>query len=210
VVDPQKCVICLTCYRCCPHGAIYYEDNRAVVSPLACQACGICASECPQNAIQMGEFTDAAMEEALRAAGSAEAPTGAPRIVAFCCQNSAAEAAQMAEAFGHELPAGLRVIRMPCAGKIDLDYILNAFVEGADGVLVMTCHMGNCKSETGNIYAGWRVEDAQRIMAEAGFAEERLRRVTLASNMGFEFARAAREMEQTLKQLSEGPAQKSA
>ncbi|MGD9107026.1 MAG: 4Fe-4S binding protein, partial [Desulfobacterales bacterium] len=58
VVNEDKCVICLTCYRCCPHGAIYWGDKKAIISPVACQACGICASECPMDAIQVGGFQD--------------------------------------------------------------------------------------------------------------------------------------------------------
>ena len=57
VVDEGKCTICLTCYRCCPHGAIYWEGDKAVISPVACQGCGICASECPMNAIEIGRYT---------------------------------------------------------------------------------------------------------------------------------------------------------
>ena len=160
MVDEGKCTICLTCYRCCPHGAIYWESDKAIISPVACQGCGICASECPMDAIQIGRYTDDAMNGQVQ---EVLAEKGAdPAIVAFCCQNSALEAGAMAEQFGMPLPAGLKTIQVPCAGKIDIEYILNAFAEGADGVLVMACHPGNCKSERGNTFAGWRVEDAQR------------------------------------------------
>ena len=199
VLDTGKCTFCLTCYRCCPHGAIYWDtDNKPIISPVACQGCGICASECPMDAIQIGEFGDTTIHEQVH---SSIAKGKAQKIVAFCCQNSALEAAQMAGDFGITLPKGLRLIQVPCAGKIDLDYILNAFVEGADGVLVMSCHPGNCKSEHGNTYAQWRVNDAQRKLSEAGLDKARLQFVTLASNMASDFARIVTEFETRLKGL---------
>jgi coenzyme F420-reducing hydrogenase delta subunit len=121
--------------------------------------------------------------------------------VAFCCQNSALPAGEMAAAFKMNLPAGLRTIQVPCAGKIDLQYILDAFVSGADGVLMMACHPGNCKSERGNTYAGWRVEDAQRLIAEAGLEPERLRFATLAANMGTDFQAIVVDMDQKIREL---------
>jgi coenzyme F420-reducing hydrogenase delta subunit/Pyruvate/2-oxoacid:ferredoxin oxidoreductase delta subunit len=196
VVDRNKCCICLTCYRSCPHGAIYYDD-KAIISPLACQACGICAGECPQDAIQVGRFEDAnVLEEIVAAVASTAA---GPRLVAFCCQNSAYEAGLMARSFQLPLPEGLAMIKVPCAGKIDIDYIMSAFVEGADGVLVMTCHPGNCKSEHGNLYARSRVELVQQMLEDAGIDRSRLKFVTLASNMGFEFAARARELEESIR-----------
>ncbi|MBN1276597.1 MAG: hydrogenase iron-sulfur subunit [Deltaproteobacteria bacterium] len=200
VLDIGKCTFCLTCYRCCPHGAIYWStENKPVISLIACQGCGICASECPMDAIQIGEFSDKAIHDQVQ---KSMANTGkAPNIVAFCCQNSAQEAAQMAADFGIALPEGLHLIQVPCAGKIDLDYILNAFVQGADGVLVMACHPRNCKSEHGNTYARWRVNDAQNRLSKAGLDKARLSFVTLASNMGSEFARIVTEFETWLRDL---------
>ena len=200
-LDAGKCTFCLTCYRCCPHGAIYWEnESNTIISPTACQSCGICASECPMDAIQIGNFSDAEMKDRIKSGAAQD--TQAPRIVAFCCQNSALEAGRMAQDFKMTLPAGLQMVQVPCAGKVDLDYILTAFVEGADGVLVLACHPGNCKSERGNTYAGWRVKEAQRMLTEIGIGADKLRFVTLAANMGSDFARIANEMAAHLKAQS--------
>jgi coenzyme F420-reducing hydrogenase delta subunit/Pyruvate/2-oxoacid:ferredoxin oxidoreductase delta subunit len=204
-VETGKCTFCLTCYRCCPHGAIYWDaDNKPIVSPVACQACGICASECPMDAIQVGEFADAALQTRIKAAveAPAEASTDVPKIVAFCCQNSAVEAGEMARLFQMDLPQGLQVVQVPCAGKVDIDYLLSAFAEGADGVVVLACHTHNCKSERGNTYAGWRVADAQAKLEAVGLQPQRLAFATLAANMGSDFAAIVNGMEKTLKELA--------
>ncbi|CAN2039544.1 4Fe-4S ferredoxin-type domain-containing protein [Candidatus Magnetomoraceae bacterium gMMP-15] len=198
VVDTGRCTICLTCYRCCPHGAIYWEGDKAVISPVACQGCGICASECPMDAIQIGEFTDDAIKGQVKEFTSSKKAD--PQIIAFCCQNSGYEAYEMAKAF-NELPAGLEVIKVPCAGKIDLDYIMTAFAEGADGVMLMVCHTDNCKSERGNTYASWRVSEAHRMMEEIGLSKERLQFVKLPSIAGKKFSKMALELEGKIKEL---------
>jgi heterodisulfide reductase subunit A-like polyferredoxin/coenzyme F420-reducing hydrogenase delta subunit len=203
VVNGDKCVICLTCYRCCPHGAIYWGDKKATVSPVACQGCGICASECPMDAIQVGGFNDEEITEQVKS--GVVSGNGTPRILAFCCQNSGFEAGEMADMFNMQLPEGLRMIKVPCAGKIDLDYILNAFVAGADGILVMACHPGNCKSENGNTFAQWRVNDAYRMMEEAGLEKDRLRFAGIASNMGSDFSHIVVDMEQKINELGLSP-----
>ena len=199
VIDTGKCTFCLTCYRCCPHGAIYWAaENKPVISKVACQGCGICASECPMDAIQIGEFNDAAMLDQV--GQSAAAKSGdAPTIVAFCCQNSGLEAAKMAESFGMPLPEGLKTVTVPCAGKIDIDYVMHALAEGADGVVIMACHNGNCKSEKGSLFAGWRAANAQNMLEAIGADKERICFATTASNMGADFSAIVMDMEARLK-----------
>jgi len=197
VLDTGKCTFCLTCYRCCPHGAIYWTaDNKPVISKVACQGCGICASECPMDAIQIGDFNDADLIEQVTR--SAAEKSDGPTIVAFCCQNSGLEAAEMAASFGMPLPKGLKTVAVPCAGKVDIDYVMRALAEGADGVVVMACHNGNCKSEKGSLYAGWRAANAQNMLEAIGVEKERICFATTASNMGSDFSRILMEMEAKL------------
>ena len=197
VVDDTKCVICLTCYRCCPHGAIFWQDGAAVISPAACQGCGICASECPMDAIQLGEFTDDDLRSGIKDAVASSADAS-PSIVAFCCKNSALEAGEAAAQFGHEMPEGFRMVKVPCAGKVDVEFIMKALVEGADGVMVAACHEGNCKAERGNIYAGWRVEEIRQRLESMGLNKDRVMFTTIASNMAREFALKVNEFAEKL------------
>lgn len=185
-VDEDRCVICLTCYRSCPHGAIFWQNGAAAISPAACQGCGICASECPMDAIQLGGFNDDSLRSGIKDA--VESAKGSPSIVAFCCKNSALEAGEAAKQFGHEMPAGFKMVKVPCAGKVDVEFIMQAFVDGADGVMVAACHEGNCKAERGNIYAKWRVNEIQKRLDNIGLGKERLVFTTIASNMAKEFA----------------------
>lgn len=150
------------------------------------------------NAIQIGGYNDFFISDEIKAKTEAAAK---PNIIAFCCENSAYEAGFMAESFKMKMPKGLNIIKVPCAGKIDLDFIMSSFAQGADGVLVMTCHNGNCKSEKGNIFAGWRVAEAQSKLDVIGLEKERLAFVTLASNMGKDFCRIVNEMEETIKKI---------
>ncbi|WP_319407771.1 hydrogenase iron-sulfur subunit [uncultured Desulfosarcina sp.] len=199
VLDSGKCTFCLTCFRCCPHGAIYWtSDNKPVISKVACQGCGICASECPMDAIQIGDFNDAAMIDQVTQSATAKTDD-APTIVAFCCQNSGLEAARMAESFGMPLPKGLKTVAVPCAGKVDIDYVMHALAEGADGVVVMACHNGNCKSEKGSLYASWRAANAQNMLEAIGVEKERICFATTAANMGADFSSIVMEMEERLK-----------
>lgn len=197
VVDPDRCVICLTCYRSCPHGAIFWENGAAAISPAACQGCGICASECPMDAIQLGEYTDDALHAGVKEA--VVTVEGSPSIVAFCCKNSAHEAGEAAEKFGKEMPAGFRMVKVPCAGKVDVAFIMKAFVEGADGVMVAACHEGNCKAERGNTYAKWRVNEIQKRLEAMGLNKASLNFTTIASNMAGEFAAKVNDFAKSLK-----------
>jgi coenzyme F420-reducing hydrogenase delta subunit/Pyruvate/2-oxoacid:ferredoxin oxidoreductase delta subunit len=197
VVDRGRCVLCLTCYRLCPHGAISW-DNRAIINELACQACGVCASQCPNEAIQIRNFTDDQVVAALETVD----PRLTPKIVAFLCKNSAWEAYQAALKMHRTvLPLGFTPLRMPCAGKIDIDYLLKAFTYGADGVLVLGCHPDNCKSQEGIMHSRWRVEHTQTMLAEAGVDPQRLIYRSIAANSPQDFVAAVNHLLELLETM---------
>ncbi|MGA9755302.1 MAG: hydrogenase iron-sulfur subunit [Desulfobaccales bacterium] len=201
VVDRGRCVLCLTCHRLCPHGAITW-DNRAFINELACQGCGICASQCPNEAIQIRNCTD----EQMTALFGALNPELSPRIVAFMCRNSAWEAYQTALKLNYAaLPLGFTPVKMPCAGKVDVDYLLQAFNSGADGVLVLSCPQDNCKSSHGNLCAQWRVEQVQELLAEAGIDPNRLLFQSLAANAPGDFLNAVDQLVANLSRPAAEP-----
>lgn len=178
MVDRGKCVLCLTCYRYCPHGAITW-DSRAIINELACQGCGICASQCPNDAIQLQPCRDDQVAAQLTALD----PGLSPRLVAFLCRNSAWEAFQsVVRLKAGVLPPGFTAIKLPCAGKVDPEYLLQAFAAGAAGVLVLGCPTDNCKSSHGNRCAEKAVGQVQAMLAEAGIDPVRLSFRSLAAN----------------------------
>jgi coenzyme F420-reducing hydrogenase delta subunit/Pyruvate/2-oxoacid:ferredoxin oxidoreductase delta subunit len=207
-LDRKKCAICLTCYRVCPHRAISHLNRRPVFSDLACTGCGICTEECPMEAIQLSGFGRENLRsqifDSIAASGGGQAKQSF-QIVAFCCQNSAFEAANLASLNKVSLPSGTKLIQVPCAGKVDAGCLLNAFRAGADGVMVLACHHDSCRSVEGSRVAECRVEDTKRMIREAGMEKERLVFGTLAPTLALDFARMVREMEQTLRVLGESP-----
>jgi quinone-modifying oxidoreductase, subunit QmoB len=199
-VDPEKCVICLTCYRSCQHGAITWVDGVAKVQEQACQACGICASECPMNAIQIKTYSDQDILEKLDAI-----PKEGLNLVAFCCKNSAIPAYEEAKKLELSTADSLSVIELPCAGKIDTEFIMEAFLKGIDGVVAVGCHTGNCKSEKGSIFARQRIAEVQKMLEVAGLEKERLAFNPMAANMGSGFSLVIGKMEAKIKELGPSP-----
>ena len=202
-INDAKCIRCLTCLRLCPHQAIEF-DTRVSVTAQACEKCGICAAECPRCAISLdGQEPRGNIAPAAAAVRQAADGSFMPSIAAFCCSRSATGAAEMASCLGHPLPAGLQLIEVPCGGSVSLRHLLEALQTHADGVMVLTCHDGNCHSERGNIHARQRADEIRQRLTTMGLEAERLAHKSLAANMGIEFAQALIAFEQQL--LKMGP-----
>jgi heterodisulfide reductase subunit A len=192
--DPQKCVACLTCIRVCPHRAIQLvrADNSkevAGISDLACYACGICAGICPAKAIRFQGYRDEEILAQIEALG--ESLNG--RNVAFCCQHSAYPAADLAGKLRLHYPENVRIIRVPCAGQVDVFHILKAFEKGAAAVLVMGCEEGACHHITGNIRAKERVKYCNVLLKEANVDGRPVLMFNLSPNAPHKFVRAINE-----------------
>ena len=127
-----------------------------------------------------------------------------PTIVAFCCHHCAYAAADLAGSTRLQYPPNVRIIRTPCTGRLEVDYFMKAFENGADGVLVAGCEEGRCHFKEGNLLAKRRVNYTRDLLSEAGLEAERLRMVNVSAASAQKFAEYVREMVETVKKL--GPA----
>ncbi len=104
-----------------------------------------------------------------------------------------------------DYPANVKIVRVPCTGKVDLLHILKAFEQGMDGVYVAGCLEGECHFLRGNLRAKKRVEHVKRIMAALGINPERLQMYNLSAAMGGRFVEIAREMTEKVRALGPSP-----
>lgn len=128
-----------------------------------------------------------------------------PLILAFCCHYCAYAAADLAGSMRLQYPCNVRVLRLPCTGKIEVNYLLAAFERGVDGVIVAGCLEGGCHFLEGNLRARKRVERAKQLLAEIGLEPERLEMFNLSSAEGTRFAEIVAEMSRRLAELGPSP-----
>ena len=107
-----------------------------------------------------------------------------------------------------EYPANVKIIRVPCTGKVDVMYLLRAIQKGADGVYVVGCLEGACHYNEGNFRARERVNHVRMLLEEIGLEAERVRMYNLSSGEGPTFAAYAREMTENIKKLGPNPLKK--
>lgn len=131
-----------------------------------------------------------------------------PTIVAFCCHYCAYGAADLAGSMRLEYPTNIRVIRLPCSGKVTPVYILHAFEKGADGVYVAGCMPGDCHFIHGNLVAKPRVLYVKKLIEEVGLEPERLDFFNMSAAMGPRFAEVASEFTERIRELGPSPLNK--
>jgi len=128
-----------------------------------------------------------------------------PEITVFTCIYCGYMSADTAGALRLQYPPNIKLIRLPCTGKTDVGYILKAFEQGADGVYVVGCALGNCHHVRGNERGKARVERAKELLDEIGLGGERLEMFFVSGGMGATFARYAEEMTERIRALGPNP-----
>lgn len=133
-----------------------------------------------------------------------------PVIVAFCCHYCAYTAADMAGSQRLVYPPNVKIIRVPCSGKVDSLHIMKAFEKGADGVYVAGCLEGDCHFKNGNEKAEKKVVHLKKYLEEIGLEPERLEMVKMSAGMGERFAHAATEITEKIRKLGPSPVKAAA
>ncbi|MHC1590965.1 MAG: hydrogenase iron-sulfur subunit, partial [Candidatus Helarchaeales archaeon] len=207
-VDPSLCIGCQICEPLCPYGAIgiKVEEGKRVseVNPLLCKGCGCCAVECPASAIKMRHFTDldisAMVDEALAIPKSDEAE---PKIVGFLCNWCCYAGADNAGVSRFQYPPNIRIIRVMCSARIDPLFILQAFLDGADGVFVGGCHIGDCHYINGNEKTLRRINKLHKKLEEMGINPKRLRLEWVSASEGKIFQEVITDFTNELRELGQ-------
>ena len=132
--------------------------------------------------------------------------TWEPKIVAFLCNWCSYAGADLAGVSRFQYPTNLRVIRVPCSGRVDPMYIVKALQEGVDGVLVSGCHPGDCHYISGNLVARRRFALLKNFLEYLGIEPGRVQFSWVSASEGSRFAELVTKVVEDVRQL--GPAKR--
>lgn len=128
-----------------------------------------------------------------------------PIIIAFTCNWCTYAGADLAGTSKLQYPANVRIIRLMCTGRLEPEFILEAFKRGADGVLVGGCHPGDCHYLEGNYKASYRVALIKELLKTLGIEPERLRLEWISASEGNKFAEVVTSFVEEIKKLGPNP-----
>lgn len=124
-----------------------------------------------------------------------------PKIIGFLCNWCSYEGADAAGRARKPYSANLKIVRLACSGRLDPEFVLGAFKEGADGVLVLGCHPGDCHYKEGNYKCLRKYYLLKRILSELGIEEARFQLHWVSSQESEKFVDIVEKMNQELKTL---------
>jgi F420-non-reducing hydrogenase iron-sulfur subunit len=124
-----------------------------------------------------------------------------PKIIGFLCNWCSYTGADLAGVSRIKSAPNVRIIRTMCSGRVDPSFILKAFQLGADGVIVMGCHLGDCHYQEGNYKTIRRMPFLKRIVKEFGIDPKRLRLEWVSASEGDRFAAIVNEMTEEIRAL---------
>ncbi len=177
-VDAAQCVGCDTCMTMCPFAAITLvdrpadaarpaavkEDSKlAVIDAETCRACGICAANCPEVAIAHNLGDEALFGRIAMMAQAADKP-----IIGFYCKECAGAAIGLSGQHRDKYPENVRLIELPCLGRLSALHIVEAARLGAAGVFLAGCAEGRCQYRTGDTSALEQLHIAEEVLADSG------------------------------------------
>ncbi|MFX1590152.1 MAG: hydrogenase iron-sulfur subunit, partial [Promethearchaeota archaeon] len=141
-INEEKCGLCGLCIQSCPFGAISIESEKISIDKFKCKGCGTCVSVCPTSAIEMNIDTSQKIFKTIEIFAKYNRN---PKILAFCCQSCGYAAADDAGLKKILYSPNMFIIRVPCTGRVDTNFILKALEVGFDGVMIIGCNKDSCR-----------------------------------------------------------------
>ena len=151
------------------------------------------------------EAADAEETEATEEPQKPVDPDFEPEIIAFGCHYCAYAAADLAGSMRLDYPTNIRLVKLPCTGKLEVIHLLKALEAGADGVYAAGCLEGECHFLKGNLWARKRIEYTKKLLEEMGMEPERVEMFNMSSADGPLFAQRANEFTERIRKLGPSP-----
>lgn len=210
LVDEQVCSGCAVCTRACPYQAINRvqagERWVAQVDRNLCMQCGICTAVCPSGAISLDTFSDSEIVARMSADGWLEQEgllSGMalePRILVFVCQWAVRAESELERV--HDLGNRIRVVNLPCSGRIDPALVLMALQRSADGVILVGCKAGECHYQRGTFLGRSNVALLKEMLSQVGVATQRLEFIEMGALDRFILAGLVQAMSQQIQEIA--------
>ncbi len=124
-----------------------------------------------------------------------------PKIVGFLCNWCSYRGADMAGTARMKCAPNVRIVRVMCSGRVDPVFVLKAFQKGADGVLILGCHPGDCHYAEGNYKTARRIPLLKKMLEQFGIEDERVRLDWVSASEGDRFTKIVNEMTAKIKEL---------
>ena len=200
-IDPSICDACGICVTRCPYNAITIADKKArtpaVVNSALCKGCGTCAADCPKDCITMNHFTDVMildqMDVILR-----DQPE--EKIVTFACNWCSYAGSDTAGVGRMQYAPNARVIRTMCSGRVDPEFVFEAFRKGAGAVLLTGCRPADCHYDTGNSFAARREKKIRKWMTKNNIDQSRFEIEWISATEGKKFQNLMNKMAKVLQE----------
>jgi len=128
-----------------------------------------------------------------------------PKLIGFMCNWCSYAGADLAGVSRYQYPPEIRIVKVMCSARVDPDIVLEMFIQGADGVFVGGCHIGDCHYIKGNYFAQQRIKVVRRLLAKCGLEPERLRLEWVSASEGERFAELMTEFTSQVSKLGPSP-----
>jgi heterodisulfide reductase subunit A-like polyferredoxin/coenzyme F420-reducing hydrogenase delta subunit len=206
-VDRDLCGGCATCVRTCAFGACSIgEDGVSQVDIRRCRGCGKCVVSCPVGARDIMSSPHDYLLSAVRELAAVEGE--GDRVLGFLCGGCGYPAADNASTAvlerGAGYPSSFMPIRIPCGGRLDTLYVLEAFKAGFDAVCVYRCREGHCHNLIGNLDMDRRINLLRTVLRSRGMDDSRLRIVDISPSEGERFIESVEGVYAAIGTLTNG------
>lgn len=128
-----------------------------------------------------------------------------PQLLVFCCNWCSYAGADLAGVSRFQYPPNIRIVRVMCSGRVQPSFILDAFKNGIDGVLVTGCHIGDCHYISGNEYTRDRMNHVESLIKKLGIEEERFRLHWISASEGKQFSELITDFTNKIKKIGPSP-----